>query len=119
MNALCTTTPGLENAKGQQSSHSCPQIPPAFLARPPAIPTAPSALMSCARLSLAAVAPEESADTYRDHVYRGQDKYANGPKWLQNAPPEGQEYIFSELDSLYKSCIVRPREVHSEAVRAF
>ena len=32
---------------------------------------------------------EESADTYHDHMYRGQDKYKNAPKLHQNAPPEG------------------------------
>ncbi len=33
---------------------------------------------------------EESADTCRDHIYRGQDKYKNAPERLQNASPEGK-----------------------------
>jgi hypothetical protein len=32
---------------------------------------------------------EASAGTHHDHIYRGQDKSENGPKRVQNAPPEG------------------------------
>ncbi len=53
---------------------------------------------------------EESADTYHDHIYRGQDESKHVPKQPQNAPLEGEEHdLYAELNFEYRSCIIRPR----------
>ena len=36
---------------------------------------------------------EGSADTYHDHLHRGQDKSENASTRPLNAPPEGEEYM--------------------------
>ena len=51
---------------------------------------------------------EGSADTYHDHIYRGQDKYKNAPILHQSAPPEVYKYMICMQNSLLGPGIYGP-----------
>ena len=62
---------------------------------------------------------EGSADTYHDHIHRGQDTYIyKWPETASECTSRGTiiHDLFAECNTGYRSCIIRSRGVRSEAV---